>query len=175
VDSSEFWFVDLVAESLYPLDVLVSPQIELALNRKTHGLSRADVLSTLRRLSRAGLIYFEREDGQCEPAFGSKVYYGLTARGGSAWEQIACPDWGRFLSDYKARTPDGAWERVVQGADRARVERCIAWPSEDTEFVRPLPVGGATPLGGDVLEDPRGRLPGHSSSSLEGLARLALQ
>lgn len=54
MDTSDYWILDSAREAWYPLYWLVSPDIELAYNRPTHGLTYAALAAVLERLFQRG-------------------------------------------------------------------------------------------------------------------------
>jgi hypothetical protein len=100
------------------LAVLDSQNIEVALNRRSHGLEPTEVRAVLARLRRRGWIEIGAGD------------YGLTALVGAAWEERAQPDWSRLIDD----SSDGHF-RSVEGVIPERVRRCIEWREPHYELV----------------------------------------
>ena len=62
--SAEFWLLDVAVTMPIDLPVLVSPNIEIALNRSGHGLSRPILVDTLVSLFERGLIVGTREGAE---------------------------------------------------------------------------------------------------------------
>ena len=98
----EYWLLEIAVEHEWSISGLIDSELELHLNKKGHGLTRASLLENLYRLLSSGLIYAKNEvDGfistyeQIECALneppggifpaGEKKYtsYGLTPDGGA--------------------------------------------------------------------------------------------
>ena len=128
----EYWLLETVVESLFPVSGLIDDDFEVSLNKKGHGLTRAALIETLHRLISSGLIYAESEvnglistDQHIERALNEPwgdtasidpktiTYYGLTQEGGAQWEAFAAPDWQRYV-DASSRVPDES-ENVPDG------------------------------------------------------------
>jgi hypothetical protein len=67
------------------------------------------------------------EDAYHDPR-GTPVYYGLTAAGGAAWEEVARPDWDRYIDSSFGIDPD---EGEVICADPARAEGFVFSPYQE--------------------------------------------
>ena len=123
----EYWLLETVVESLFPVSGLIDDDFEVSLNKKGHGLTRAALIETLHRLISSGLIYAESEvngliltDQHIERALNEPwidpktiTYYGLTQEGGAQWEAFAAPDWRCYI-DAISRVPDDS-ENVPDG------------------------------------------------------------
>lgn len=108
---NRLWFLNAAAELRLDLDVLASPQIEAALNRRTHGLSEEELVRILGDLQERGWISFSlrvadvaiagTDEIRCalhaREAGRPRLWYGLTQAGGAEWERHARPRWGRFI------------------------------------------------------------------------------
>jgi hypothetical protein len=133
------WFLNAAVEFRLDLDVLVSPDMEMALNRRSHGLSEDGVLRTLLELQRRGWISFRSQDddvrGPGEAVLRDalharerglrmrRLWYGLTESGGAAWEAEARPLWDRFIGswvsgDWQVKEPR---EEETLAASRERI------------------------------------------------------
>ena len=103
------------------------------------------VATVLRKLLREKLIVLSRGHGGA-PLFDDEeelrrlvevdyrgplfktTYYGLTTEGGAAWENVARPDWDRYLDVSFGTDPD---EGEVIGVDSARAESYIFSPYQE--------------------------------------------
>ena len=133
----EYWLLETVVEHEWDIPGLMGSDLELHLNKKGHGLTRASLLANLYRLLSSGLIYAKNEvDGflstyqQIECALdetpwqirGDKKYtvYGLTQEGGAQWEAFAAPDWGRYVDageTFSDENENGIWEIICADKD----------------------------------------------------------
>lgn len=143
----EYWLLETVVEHEWSICGLMESDLELHLNKKGHGLTRASLLETLHRLISSGLIYAQNEvDGfistyeQIERALDEMksrhsarlgerkiTYYGLTEEGGAQWEAFAAPDWEKYIyagQTFSEEYEDGIWEVIC--ADRSRLGRYYA-------------------------------------------------
>ena len=168
----EYWLLETVVESLFPVSGLTDSDFEFSLNKKGHGLTRDALIETLHRLIASGLIYAENkvdapisthqqieralnEPGwqvepveQMEPVdWRTITYYGLTPEGGAQWEAFAAPDWQEYI-DASARLTDDEkgiiWEVIC--VDKAWLERYF----ESKCFYEPAEVSLAT-VGWDYI------------------------
>ena len=147
----EYWLLETVVEHEWDIPGLMGSDLELHLNKKGHGLTRASLLETLYRLLSSGLIYAKNEvDGflstyqQIECALdqppwritGDKKYttYGLTQEGGAQWEAFAAPDWGKYLTADDTSEDDEiqTWEIIC--ADKDWLNRYYAAMCFDDEL-----------------------------------------
>ncbi len=145
----EYWLLETVVESLFPVSGLTDSDFEFSLNKKGHGLTRDALIETLHRLIASGLIYAENkvdapisthqqieralnEPGwqvepveQMEPVdWRTITYYGLTPEGGAQWEAFAAPDWQEYIDASSRLTDDEEgiiWEVIC--VDKAWLER----------------------------------------------------
>ena len=140
----EYWILETVVESLFPVSGLIDSDFEVSLNKKGHGLTRASLVETLHQLISSGLIYAESEVGgfisthqQIERALNERGwevdlingktimhYYGLTQEGGAQWEAFAAPNWQRYIDASSRLTDDREgiiWEVIC--ADKDWLER----------------------------------------------------
>jgi hypothetical protein len=135
----DFWLLDAAVEMAIDLPVLVSPHIEMALNRKSHCLSHAALVEALVSLAGRGLIQGTK-DGAVpvtldratveaglaagRPRLEGAIHYWLTESGGHQWEAQVSPDWRRFSTGYEK---DG--ERVVEASTvELAKEEYSRWP-----------------------------------------------
>lgn len=122
MDAKQFWFFDVAVRAYVPLNWLTAPNIEEILNREEHHLSRTEIICTLLDLKEREHIFFSYSgrDGKDiivdlsfqdidsildisdQQTFASsrRLSYGLTAKGGAAWETITRPEWHKFYEDY---------------------------------------------------------------------------
>lgn len=140
----EYWLLETVADSRFPVCALTRSDLELYLNKKGHGLTRATLVETFYRLLSLGLIYAENEsigfistEEQIELVLDEPrgvgfynpklhTYYGLTQVGGAQWEAFAAPDWQKFIDGghlFSDEYVDGIWELIC--ADKEWLKRYI--------------------------------------------------
>ena len=139
----EYWLLEIVVEHEWSISGLIDNELELHLNKKAHGLTRASLLESLYRLLSSGLIYAKNEvDGfistyeqiECalnEPPRGiapagvrKHTSYGLTQEGGAQWEAFAAPDWEKYIVEMdegEDESGDELWELIC--ADKEWLER----------------------------------------------------
>ena len=141
----EYWLLEIAVEHEWHISELIDSELELHLNKKGHGLTRASLLNSLYRLLSSGLIYAKNEvDGfistyeqiECalnEPPAGIApageekfTSYGLTEEGGAHWEAFAAPDWEKYVEGGEMFSDEdeyenGIWE--VMCADKEWLER----------------------------------------------------
>lgn len=144
----EYWLLETVVEQKWEICALIWSELEIVLNKKGHGLTRASLVETFHRLLSSGLIYAkneatgfistpeqieraldEIESRRVDPVNEKEfTYYGLTQEGGAQWEAFAAPDWRKYIdggfhfpeeSEYEYEI----WE--VIGVDKSRVEKWI--------------------------------------------------
>ncbi|MXV75981.1 hypothetical protein F4Z99_17115 [Candidatus Poribacteria bacterium] len=143
----EYWLLEIAIEHEWSISGLIDSELELHLNKKGHGLTRASLLENLYRLLSSGLIYAKNEvDGfistyeqiECalnEPPMrvfsaGEKKHtsYGLTPEGGAQWEAFAAPDWEKYVEGGETFSDEdedeyGIWELIC--ADKEWLERYV--------------------------------------------------
>ena len=126
----EYWLLEIAVEHEWSISGLIDSELELHLNKKGHGLTRASLLESLYRLLSSGLIYAKNEvDGfistyeQIEAALneppggifpaGVEKYtsYGLTQEGGAQWEAFAAPDWEKYVVEMSEGEDESGYER----------------------------------------------------------------
>lgn len=129
MDEGEHWLLDSVVEAWYPMSLLVSDKLELAFNRRHHGLSRGELIDTLERLFERGDLLAQRGEERFTPtrteieaalAGRLDLFYGLTPRGGARWESVSRPEWQRYL---RASVFAEGQEGEIAGSDRRLVEK----------------------------------------------------
>ena len=140
----EYWLLEIAVEHEWHISELIDSELELHLNKKGHGLTRASLLNSLYRLLSSGLIYAKNEvdgfistyeqiecalnepPGEIAPA-GEEKYtsYGLTQEGGAQWEAFAAPDWEKYVESSVFSDADESeneiWE--VMCADKEWLEK----------------------------------------------------
>ena len=57
----EYWLLEIAVEHEWSISGLIDSELELHLNKKGHGLTRASLLKSLYRLLSSGLIYAKNE------------------------------------------------------------------------------------------------------------------
>ena len=110
----EYWLLESVAEFKIPLRYFNWEDLEIDLNKPSHGMDRPLLINTLQKLYSEGLIFAGQrgENGdkftftkeQLEAAFKEKLskdchYYGLTKKGGQYWEAFASPNWDYYIEE----------------------------------------------------------------------------
>lgn len=169
ISASDFWMLDAAVEMGIDLPVLVSPQIELALNRRSHGLTRPALVEAVASLFARGLIRGQRDNEPVAldaeavetglsgpgPRFGGATYYFLTAAGGVAWEVLARPDWSLFFGDSGGADGTRSVEATTIEFARSRfLDPSSGYLSEGRTQVEQR----LAPCGCHLLEAPTGRL-----------------
>ena len=141
----EYWLLEIVVEHEWNISGLINNELELHLNKKGHGLTRASLLESLYRLLSSGLIYAKNEvDGfistyeqiECAlneppmrivPAGVEKhTSYGLTPEGGAQWEAFAAPDWEKYVEGGETFSDEDEYENEIwelMCADKEWLER----------------------------------------------------
>ncbi|MEM6989434.1 MAG: hypothetical protein AAF721_03020 [Myxococcota bacterium] len=139
-DRHSAWLLELAAERQFPIGKLSAPDLPEQINRAGHGLVRAQIISTLAALAADGLIFLRGPDGPVARPDESQLaaavdedasvrrsqrrsYFGLTSRGGVAWESIAEPAWPRYVDASWGTDPN---EAIVTGADLACLRPWVA-------------------------------------------------
>jgi hypothetical protein len=138
VTDVERWFLEVVVDLKYPVACLASPNLRLILNRAPHGLGLHDLVDVLGSLHGRELIFFEGGGTAERTPLDSdgivaalshvhdhryiqrSVYFGMTALGGDCWENVARPDWSRFVDESYSSDPH---EARFAGVDREHVAR----------------------------------------------------
>lgn len=151
----EYWILESVVEFQLPLGVLVNKEIELALNKESHGLDRKSLVKTLERLFAEGLITVHKDDNtfslnakQINNALNENhkienydewLYYGLTAKGGKVWEAFAKPDWNNFIDASSTTSDDYDETRICEAeiicAVKEHVEDYFNTPDIEEELI----------------------------------------
>jgi hypothetical protein len=141
----ERWILEAAVTFTLPIRALTSDHLEALLNRGHHGLDPTGVANTLRHLLRENLIVLAPREGEArlddeeelrqlvEVAYRGRLskttYYELTAAGGAAWEQVARPNWERYIDASFRIDPD---EGEVICADPARAEWYAFSPHQES-------------------------------------------
>ncbi len=134
MDAGEYWLLDSVVESWDSLAMLVSKDIETAFNKRSHGLTRNQLIDVLEHLFLRGDLLAQRMEKsgpkeffipnrtEIEDAFSGRVlcFYGLTLQGGARWEEVSQPHWERYIYDSVYAEPR---EGEIIGSDRDLVEQ----------------------------------------------------
>jgi len=111
----EYWVLETAAEGQWPIDYLFSDDVEIALNKTTHGLAEAELFEVLFSLHTQNKIFFYQYKKiirkphinflsdylklKLPPTEKKKrIYYGLTELRGKAWEEFARPNWDSYIS-----------------------------------------------------------------------------
>lgn len=154
----EYWILEAVVTFQFSLSLLVNEEIEMHLNKESHGLDRKPLVEILERLFAAGLIEAHKESDldntyslnsdQIDIAlnvnskienYNNGVYYGLTAKGGRVWEIFAKPDWNNFIDESSTTSDDydetGIWESEIICAVREKVEDYFNTPDTEEEII----------------------------------------
>ncbi|GMU09689.1 hypothetical protein ASNO1_59430 [Corallococcus caeni] len=125
------------------LAVLGSPDIEIIINRRTHGLEARELAPMLASLCEAGLIEVKHHDSgvrarslpeiesafavsSCRPGRYSGFWYTLTPEGGALWESLTRPDWSRYCK--------GEWgkeQTCLKAGSHERLEAELTWQATD--------------------------------------------
>jgi hypothetical protein len=118
MDFAEFWVLETAVRSCISLETIGGGDryLRFQWNKPPHGLSHAELVGLMERLLDAGYVecYMDCSPvarptasevstaiaarGQM-PDVSEKLGYCLTAAGAAVWEQIAKPDWGRYMND----------------------------------------------------------------------------
>lgn len=143
----EWVFLDLVVEGYVSLNMVWGSAywFKEQWNLPWYGLTREETESVLRGLHSRQLIEWLDwdEDGKRNvvPNIAdaqltrSKLAYGLTAAGGAAWEEIACPDWTNFLDYEVTYLQDYPVSITISGAAERRLGLAsIAWAFDEGCF-----------------------------------------
>lgn len=138
MEPSDYWMLDSAREGWYPLNWLVSPDIELAYNRPTHGLTYDALVAVLEQLFQRGELAAELIEqpvvrspiqptrAEIEAALAGTIMidYGLSAVGAARWEAVSQPDWSHYLYGAYTIDPDEG-EMIAQ--DRAVVATYLSY------------------------------------------------
>src|SRR5829696_6607097 len=146
MDKNEYWLLDSVVEAQESLKSLVSEDIEEALNKRSHGLNRGELIEVMADLFQRGDFLAERMEKsvskgffiptqtEIEDAFDGRLtcFYGLTLQGGARWEEVSQPHWERYISDSVYAEPR---EGETIGSDRDLVEQYDSLSQHNSEIV----------------------------------------
>ncbi|MCK5217921.1 hypothetical protein KAR10_00255 [bacterium] len=121
----EYWLLEAVSELALPICRLNWENIEEALNKTGHNMSRPLLVETMQKLFSEGLIVARRFDHwndcfvftaeQIETALDERQdkkehYYCLTTKGGEHWEAFAFPEWNYYIDvGYELSEDDDLW------------------------------------------------------------------
>jgi hypothetical protein len=126
LSGGEYWILSACVEGRWPLAYLKSPKLDEIVNRKAHGLAADELRDTVGSLLSRQLIAVVRSCGDfgdvvLDPASALRALhdesggepdcacFGLTTRGGEAWETFTRPDWSRFVLEENYSDEEGAW------------------------------------------------------------------
>jgi hypothetical protein len=140
----ERWILEAARALRQPIRALTSDGVEEWFNRHHHRLDPAGVANVLRHLLLEDLIVLLPGEGGTllddqeelrrlvelryrEPLF-KTTFYGLTAAGGAAWEEVSQPDWARYIDSSFGIEPNAG---EVICADPARAERYVFSPYQE--------------------------------------------
>jgi hypothetical protein len=146
---AEFWLLGAVVLGKPPVSWLTRDPDHLGelLNRGTHGLAREQLRHTLLDLFARGWIRMWQIDWQrpqvesavpdpapllAEPDWPDDLFYGLTGRGGRAWEAFAQPAWSWHITHLSSIN-----DPPVSAADRLDFDARFgptAKPDEELEW-----------------------------------------
>ena len=134
----EYWLLETAVEAAIPICWLDWSDMEEALNKSTHGMSRSLLIETMHKLFKGGLIVahrfgnwddtFEFSPHEIDAALNEKQnkkehYYQLTEKGGSYWEAFACPNWNLYISDgYGLPEDNDIWAGEIACANKDHLE-----------------------------------------------------
>lgn len=137
----EYWLLAAVAELALPICWLDWTDLEEALNKTGHGMSRSLLIETMRKFFKKGFIianrfgnwdeYFELLPEQIETALNEKQdkkehYYRLTEKGGMYWEAFARPNWDFYISaGYELPDDNDIWVGELICANKNHLETYI--------------------------------------------------
>jgi hypothetical protein len=139
----ERWILEAAVDSKLSLRALTACNVGEFLNRPHHGLDHRGVADVIWQLLRQGLIvvfageeeilYPDKEElrqvieGDRRGPASNTTSYALTASGGTAWEKVALPDWGRYIDASFGADPNDA---EVICADLARLDAYVFSPHQ---------------------------------------------
>ncbi len=134
----EYWLLESAVEAALPICWLDWSEIEVALNKASHGMSRSLLIDTMYKLFNEGLIIahrfgkwdntFKLSINEIEAALNEKQnknehYYGLTEKGGPFWEAFAHPNWDLFVSnEYGLPEDNDIWAGEIVCANKDHLE-----------------------------------------------------
>jgi len=146
MSKAEYWLLNLVVIGWWPLEALLSDDLELHVNGPGHGLAPPELANVLHGLFPQGYIIASDSNGadfvptahQLEQALageGEQIHYGLTPQGGAAWESMAHPNWNYSIWADISRQDEG--EISIYGSSRRLAEQGInvrmwCWGQLDT-------------------------------------------
>jgi len=143
MNKTEYWFLNLVVEGQHRLKILNHPEIELATNRRTHGLPFEELAETIYRLCQQGDITTGINEREVQLSLAGieaglsgqvSVWYGLTAQGGAKWEEYSNPNRDRYVDAWFAIDPH---EGEITATTRDLVEKSLAYqPAFDQLIIK---------------------------------------
>ena len=86
LENIDFLFLDYMSEFLVPIHILTAPIVDEILNKPHHRLTKNQVNEKINSLINQGFI---------EPK--GDRYFGLTKKGGAAWEKHFSPKWDMYI------------------------------------------------------------------------------
>jgi hypothetical protein len=112
----EYWILGAVAEHPIAIFWLLHENIEEALNRRKHGMSKKMLLLTMKKLISEGFIEIFQQDSviignelaienmeeylsKDKQKKSKSYYYKLTQKGGKYWESFAFPNWEFYMTN----------------------------------------------------------------------------
>jgi hypothetical protein len=134
----EYWLLETAVEVPIPICWLDWAEMEEALNKSGHGMSRSLLIETMRKLFKEGLITahrfgkwndaFELSPVEIETALNEKQnikehFYRLTKKGGIYWEAFARPNWNLYVSaGYEIPEENNIWTGEIACANKGHLE-----------------------------------------------------
>ena len=108
----EYWLLEAAVEAAFPVCWLDWSELEEAINKPGHGMSRTLLIESMQNLIVKGFVEVFHTDHWGDPLRlstsdidnflnedrNNKCYfYRLTAKGGASWEMFACPNWDFYI------------------------------------------------------------------------------
>ncbi|NJP06976.1 MAG: hypothetical protein HC837_15830 [Chloroflexaceae bacterium] len=159
MNNIEYWLLDVVVTRYYPLYILTAPNVAAILNRKYvygQGLSYSILVDAVGRLFLQGYIQLawwhvplhtwmpmtdlnsSRSTIEAALQGETEVNYGLTGKGGAAWEAKLHPNWQKYKDEDVSSEP-GNIARITAGSIEVINEyMSLVFPSYLYPFV-PIP------------------------------------
>ncbi len=132
------WLLDSVAIGSYPICILNRNDVNMILNKPSHGATFSQLLETLYFLflnekiiaSRLGEDYLflpsQQEIAIALAGNDSNLDYQLTEKGGACWESRRKPDWSRYYYDSFGVGDDGENELTICANDPAVIHEYLS-------------------------------------------------
>lgn len=128
MDKTHYWFLNAVIQMKLPLNWLSAGNLEEMINKPGHTLSSNQLVITLEELFEERYIYLSYLNHTRQERIVYKptrqeleghlfstmerwimapeqVYYGMTALGGTVWEQLSKPQWERYFDELYDSDP----------------------------------------------------------------------